>query len=98
MQNTDSWAQVTALCPERSVERPILDSFRDMLGCDWADPVEVGDSSGHFQDAVVGAGGESLLGHRALQQALTVGGEFAEGSNVAWGHLRIAIEFGIGSF
>jgi hypothetical protein len=33
-----------------------------------------------------------LLGHGAFEQAFAVGGEFAEGADVARGHLRIAVE------
>jgi hypothetical protein len=34
---------------------------------------KVGDGAGHFENAVVGAGGEALLLHGALEQALGVG-------------------------
>ena len=51
---------------------------------------EVGDGAGDLEDAVVGAGGEALLLHGALEQALGVGGELAEGADLLGGHLRIS--------
>jgi hypothetical protein len=36
---------------------------------------QVGNCARHFQDAIMGAGAEALLGHGALQQALAVGGQ-----------------------
>ena len=54
---------------------------------------EVGDGAGHFKDAVVGAGGEALLLHGALEKPLGVGAEFAVGANLARGHLRVGVDF-----
>jgi hypothetical protein len=36
------------------------------FGLDRVGAFEVGDGAGHFQDAVVGAGSEALLGHGAF--------------------------------
>jgi hypothetical protein len=37
-----------------------------MFGLDRVGAFEVADGAGHFQDAVVGAGSEALLGHGAF--------------------------------
>ena len=55
-----------ALRPERPIQRSVLDGFRNVLWFDWADSIEVSDGSGNFQDAIVGAGRETLLGHGAF--------------------------------
>jgi hypothetical protein len=52
----------------------------------------ISDRAGYFQDAVVGAVAHSLLCHGALEQAFAIGGEFAEGADVAGRHLRIAVD------
>jgi len=44
---------------------------------------DIGAGAGDFQDAVVGAGAKSLLSDGAFEQAFAVGGEIAEGTNVA---------------
>ena len=41
----------------------------------------------------MGAGGQALLLHGALQQALGVGAQFAVGANLAGGHLRVGVDF-----
>jgi hypothetical protein len=53
---------------------------------------EVGDGAGDFQDAVVGAGAEALLGHGAFEQAFAIGGERAGDADVAGGHLGVAVQ------
>jgi len=50
---------------------------------------EIGDSSGDFQNAIMGACRKSLLGHGAFEQAFAVGLELAEGADVTRRHLRI---------
>jgi hypothetical protein len=37
-----------------------------MFGLDWVGAFEVADGGRHFQDAVVGAGSNALLGHGAF--------------------------------
>ncbi len=54
---------------------------------------QIGDGARHFQNAVVGARGEALLLHGALQQALGVGAEFAVGANLPGVHLRVGVDF-----
>src|ERR1700722_10726041 len=62
-------------CPVRTVEAAVLDGFGDVFGLDRVGAFEVGDGAGDFQDAVVGAGAEALLGHGAFEQAFAIGGE-----------------------
>ena len=69
-----------------------MDGFGDVFGFDGGGVFDVGDGAGDFEDAVVGAGAEALLGHGAFEQAFAVGGEFAEGADVARVHLRVAVE------
>ncbi len=61
-------------------------------GLDGGGGFEVGDGAGNFQDAIVGAGGQPLLGHGPFQEALAVSGELAEGADVTRGHLGVAVE------
>jgi hypothetical protein len=51
---------------------------------------EVGDGAGDLEDAVVGAGAEALLLHGALEEALGVGGQLAEGADLLGGHLGVS--------
>ena len=60
-----------------------MDGFGDVFGVEVRGVFDVGDGAGDFEDAVVGAGAESLLGHGAFEQAFAVGGEFAESADVA---------------
>ena len=54
---------------------------------------EVGDGAGDFEDAIVGARGETLLLHGTLEKALGIGAELAVGANLAGSHLRVGIDF-----
>ena len=78
--------------PVGAVQAAVLDGFRDVLGLEIRRIFQIGDGAGDFQDAVVGAGAQALLGHGAFEQAFAVGGEFAEGADVAGRHLRVAVE------
>ncbi len=78
--------------PKRPIQGAVLDGFGDVFGLKGDLALQIGDGSGDFEDAVVGAGGESLLNHGALEQALAIGGEFAEGADVPRSHLGVAIE------
>src|SRR5437016_4969925 len=53
------------------IERAVSDGFGDMLGFDPCAAFDVGDGARDFQDAVVSADAESLLGHSALEEAFT---------------------------
>src|SRR5260370_27339505 len=81
---------VAELRPVGAIQGAVLDGFGDVLGFDGRSFFDVGDGAGDFEDAVVGAGAESLLGHGALEQAFAVGGKFAEGADVAGGDLGAA--------
>ena len=65
-------------CPVRAVEAAVLDRLGDVLGLEVGGVFQISDGSGDLQDAVVGAGAQPLLGHRALEQALAIRREFAE--------------------
>ena len=54
------------LCPEGAVQRAVLDCFGDMLGLDCFYSFQIGNCSCNFEDAIVGASGEALLGHGAF--------------------------------
>jgi len=45
-----------------------------------------------FQNAVMGAGAESLLRHGAFEQPLAIGGKLAEFANRLRRHLRVAVK------
>src|SRR6185437_13834019 len=50
---------------------------------------EIRDGTGYLEDAVVGAGGKSLLLHGPLQEALGIGPQLAVGADLPGGHLRV---------
>lgn len=54
------------LCPERAIQRAVLDGLGDVLGLDRFSSFQVCNRSCDFEDAIMGAGGQSLLGHGAL--------------------------------
>src|ERR1700687_646657 len=87
----------SGLRPIGAVEAAVLDGFGDVFGFKIGRFFQIGNGAGYFQDAVVGAGAQALLGHGAFEQALAVGGKFAEGADVAGGHLSVAVEFFAGS-
>src|ERR1019366_10569068 len=84
-----------ALGPVAAVQGAVLDGFGNVADGDVGLGGEVGDGAGDFEDAIMGAGGEALLLHGALQQALGVGGELAEGADLLGVHLRVG-EDGLG--
>src|SRR5580658_4547667 len=78
--------------PVRAVKTAILYRFGNVFRLEARGVFEVGDGAGYFQDAVVGAGAEALLGHGAFEQAFAVSGEFAVDADVAGVHLRVAVK------
>lgn len=54
------WGQGLA-APKFSVEAAVLDSFGHVGGLDLFGATEIGDGARHFQQAVVGTGGEAEL-------------------------------------
>src|ERR1700730_261235 len=79
--------------PKRAVQRSVLNRLRDVFRLKPRNSVEVRNRARDFQDAVMGAGAESLLRHGAFEQALTIGGELAEFANGLRRHLGVAVEF-----
>src|ERR1700686_330659 len=87
--------QDTALGPSGPVgpiQGAVLDSLGNVFRFQLRNGVQVGYGSRDFEDTVMGAGTKSLLRHGAFQQALAVGGEFAELANQLRRHLRVAIK------
>src|SRR5438128_1876121 len=80
------------LRPERPVQRPVLDRLRNVLRLDRGRAFQVGNRPRYFQYPVMGACRHAVLGHSTLQEAFAVGGEFAKRTDVAWVHLRIAVQ------
>src|ERR1039458_9128097 len=72
--------------PIAAVEGAVLDGFGDVADGDVLCSGQVGDGARNLEDAVVGAGGEALLLHGALEQALGVGRELAEGTDLLGVH------------
>ena len=70
-----------------------MDGFGDVGDGEVLGGFEVGDGAGDFKDAVVGASGESLLEHGALEELFSVGRELAVGANLTGGHLRVGEDF-----
>src|ERR1039458_7817120 len=79
--------------PKRAVQRPVLNRLGNMFRFKLRNTLQVGNRAGDFQDAVMGAGAEPLLSHGAFEQALTIGGEFAELTNELRRHLGVAVKF-----
>lgn len=71
------------LRPVGAVERAVLNSFGDVFGLNEGSVFDIGDRAGDFQDAVVRAGAQPLLGHGPFQQSFAVTGKLAEGADVA---------------
>ena len=90
-------AEGSGLRPVGAVEAAVLDGFGDVFGFEVGGVFEVGDGAGDFQNAVVGAGAQALLGHCTFEQALAIGRQFAERADVAGGHLGVAVKFFAGS-
>src|ERR1700679_4176156 len=81
------------LRPVAAIESAVLDGFREVRDGEISGAFKVGDGAGDLEDAVVSAGGKTLLLHGALEESLGVGRELAVGANLAGGHLRIGVDF-----
>src|SRR5208337_2077934 len=79
--------------PIAAVEGAVLDGLSQVSDREMLDAFQIRDGPGDFENAVVGARGQSLLLHGALQQALGVFAQFAIGTNLAGGHLGVGIDF-----
>jgi hypothetical protein len=65
--------------PVTTIEGAVLDGLGDVRDGQVRLTFQIGDGAGDIEDAIVGAGGESLLLHRALEKLLGVGAKLAEG-------------------
>jgi hypothetical protein len=79
--------------PIAPIQRPILDGLGEVGHGQVFDAFKIGDGAGDFEDAIMGAGGESLLLHGALEQMLGIGAQLAIGANLTGGHLRVGVDF-----
>lgn len=82
--------------PGLAVEAAVADGLADVGDLDVGGAVEVGDGAGHFQNTVVGAGGE-VEGAHGGAEALGAGG--VEGGVLleeGGGHLGVAVDAGMG--
>ena len=57
-----------ALRPDLSVERTVLNRFRDVVAGNPFRTGQIGNCAGNFQDAVISAGAEVQVGHGEFQQ------------------------------
>ena len=55
------------LCPEGSIQGSVLDGLGDVLRLDCFSSFQIGDCPGYFQDAIVRARSQALLGHGAFE-------------------------------
>ena len=70
----DPITQITRfpLSPERPIQSPVLDRFRDVLGLNSLRPLQIGNRTRDFEDTVVRPGGQALLVHPAFQQPFAI--------------------------
>src|SRR4051794_39724904 len=78
--------------PVGPVEGAILNGFSNMFGRNLRGAFEVGDRACDFQNAIVGAGTESLLSHGTLEQPLAVSGKLAIAADLLGPHLRVRVD------
>jgi hypothetical protein len=77
------------LRPVIAIQRAVLHGFGDVFGADARRAAEIGDSARDFQNAVMGAGGESHAADRHFECALAGIVERADIAEVARGHARV---------
>lgn len=85
----------SALCPVAAVQIAITNGFGYVLRLDVFGSGEVGDGACHFQDAVIGAGGERELLHGGAQESDGLFVWFGKLMNHALRHLRVAVDAAI---
>jgi len=73
-----------------------LDGFGQVRDGEAVGAFEVGDGSSDFKDPVVGAGGQPLLLHGALEETFGVWTQFAVGPDLPGGHLGIGVDIFLG--
>jgi len=74
------------------VHHSILDRFGDVRRTDVRIPGQVGDGPGDLEDAIVGPGAESQLGHGHLQKLFPFGADGAMPLDVLRTHLGVGID------
>src|SRR5689334_9564341 len=72
--------------PVSTIQRTITNGFGDMHGADSFGAFEIGDCAAYFQNAIVGARGETDTLHCGFQQAFAGGIDPAMSANHARSH------------
>ena len=85
----------SALCPVAAVQIAVTYGFGYVLRLYVFGSGEVGDGACHFQDAVIGAGGEREFLHCCAQESDGLFVWFGKLMNHALGHLRVAVDAAI---
>jgi len=80
------------LRPVGAVERAVLDGFAQVFGRESRGAFQIGDSARDFQDAVVGARGETEALDRGLENFFTFGSNGAVFADELGQHLRISVD------
>jgi len=70
-----------------------LNGFAEVVWFDRIRGVEIGDSAGNFQDAVVGASGKAEASYGVFQKFFAVRRDGALFANEARGHLGVGVRF-----
>src|ERR1035438_6866274 len=84
--------------PIAAVQSAVLNGLGQVSHGQMLGALQIRDGPRNFEDAVVGAGGQALLLHGPLQQALGIGAQFAVGANLARSHLRVSENLFAGLF
>ena len=79
--------------PVTAIQSAVLDGLGQVGYGELLDAFEIGDGASDFEDAVVRAGGETLLLHGSLEETFGVGAKLAMGSDLTGVHLRIGVDF-----
>src|SRR5579875_3264258 len=78
--------------PEFAVEAAILDGFGHMSGLHIVGAAEIGDGSRHFEEAIVGTGGEAELLNGGTEQRFYLRAKGAVGAQFTRAHLGVAVD------
>ena len=92
-------ASTQGLVAESSIQAPILDRLAHVLDLDLRRSLQVGDSTGHLQDAIVRSGREPQLGDRHAKKVVPFRIYRTEGADVSGRRKPVPIvgtEFQIG--
>jgi hypothetical protein len=80
--------------PQLAIQCAEADGFANVIGGDAIGAFEVGDGTGDFEDAILGAGAEVVFGHGGLEHGERRFVQRAVGLEFARAHTRIAGDSG----